>query len=71
MDALCVFEGDFFKADVGPEELLELFRGDFAEAFEAGNFGGLAELFGAFVALLFGVAVIRRFLVADAEERRF
>ncbi len=51
-------EADAVKTDVGPDEAAEFLRRDFAETFESGDLGIVAEFLDGGYALLVGVAVV-------------
>ncbi len=67
LDAEVVTKDDRFKPHVGADEATELIRGDFAQAFEAGDLGLLAAFLLGGYAFLVGVAIVGLLFVAYAE----
>ena len=70
-EGVVVGDVDGGEADGVGDEAFEFAGGDFAEAFETGDFGGGAEFFDGGFAFVVGVAVEGFFFVADAEEGGF
>ena len=60
---------DWVEAHVWADEVFEFGGVDFAEAFEASDFGSFAAFGDGFEPFFFGVAVERFLFIADAEER--
>lgn len=68
LDVFVLGHEDGLKAHFGADEVFKFVGADFAEAFEAGDFGVFAELGHGFLFFLVGVTVDGLFFVADAEE---
>ena len=69
LDAEVVAQDDGLKAHVGADEATELVGRDFAQAFEAGDFGLLAAFLLGGDAFLITIAVVGLLFVAHTEQR--
>ena len=70
LDTEVVAQDDGLEAHIGADEATKLVRGDFAQAFESGDFGLLAAFLLGGDAFLVTVAVIGLLLVAYTEQGR-
>ena len=60
-------DADLFESDVGADEVAEFIRGDFAEAFEPGDFRFGGESMDGVVAFLVAVAIAGFLFIAHPE----